>query len=162
MPMQFEVRVPKSTWVAGAAQNEGIAADIVLGDALRGIGGNSITGVVGGNARNQVKSITIVSTDNHAWELWAFASSVRYPIDTDSNKFLGRWTFLASDAVQDTNDGTAAFYYYIDGNDIPVRDDDNTGQLHLTLIDRTAGGLVAGAGHDVVIEIRMSPLSQFP
>jgi len=162
MPMEFEVRIPKSTWAAGAAQNTGLDADIALSDALRG---------TGGNGRCQVKSITIVSQDNHAWELWAFASATRYPSNRDNNKFLGRWTFSAGDAVQNSADGTSSFYYYVDGNDLPLRDDDlntgitptnpsvNTGKLHLTLIDRT-GALVAG--HDVVIELRLVPLSQFP
>jgi hypothetical protein len=161
MPMEFEVRIPKATWVAGAAQNTGLPADLVLGDATRGIGGDPIRGTVGGNARNQVRSITIVSQDNHSWELWAFSKAVRYPANRDNNFFLGRWTFSAASGVQDAGDGTSSWYYYVDGNDIPIRDDDNTGKLHLTLIDRT-GALVAGAGHDVVIELRLAPLSQFP
>lgn len=160
MPMEFEVRIPSSTWAAGAAQNTGLAADIVLTDAVRGIGGDPIRGVVGGNARNQVKSITIVSADNHAWELWAFSKAVRYPADINSNVFLGKWAFTTGQAAQDAGDGTTSWYYYIDGNDIPLRDDDNTGKLHLTLIDRTAGGLTAG--HKVCIELRLAPLSQFP
>lgn len=163
MPMQFEFRIPKATWNAGAAQNAGIVADLALPAVLRG---------VAGNARNHLRSITIAAQDNHDFEIWLFASATRYPANRDNNKFLGRWRFLASDAVQDASDGTGTWYYYIDGNDVPLRDDDlvvgsapnspsaNTGKLHITLIDRTAGGLPAG--HDVVIELRLAPLSQFP
>jgi hypothetical protein len=160
MPMEFEFRIPKSTWAAGAAQNAGIAADIVAPQAVRGIGGDPIRGTVGGNVRCQMRSITIVAQDNHSYELWAFSKAVRFNANSDSVFFLGRWTFLATDAVQDTSDGNSFWYYYVDGNDIPIRDDDNTGKLHLTLIDRTAGGL--GASRNISIELRMAPLSQFP
>lgn len=164
MPMEFEVRIPKATWAAGVAQNTGLDADIALPDTLRGVGGDPIRGVIGGNARNQLRSISIVSAANHAFELWFFASATRYPANRDSNKFLGRLSFVATDAVQNTADGTSSWYYSSATteatlNDISIRDDDNSGKLHITLIDRT-GALAANS--DVVIELRMAPLSQFP
>lgn len=148
MPFQVEYRVPKTTWDAGAAQNTGIAVDLTLPGALRGLNGN---------IRALMKSITIVSKDNGSWEIHAYAKATRFPADMDSDFFLGRWTFLTTDAVQDSADGNNRYRYYVDGNDIPLRDDDKTGKLHLTLIRRDAA-LTANPGHEVVIELRLQPI----
>lgn len=151
--LQFEVRIPKAQFAAGAAQNAGLDIDFLVPGSVSG---------TKGNLRNLVKSITIVSEDNHSWELWAYSSAARNLAgagSSDNTKFLGKWKFAASDGGQRSNDANNFWTYYIDGNDIPVRDDDNTGKLHLTLIDRTAGGL--GAGKNISIELRLQPV-MFP
>lgn len=161
MAFEYEVRIPKSNFAAGTSgANAGLDIDFALPETTRG---------TGGNARNLVRSIALVAQDNHSFELWAYASSNRNlgaAGSSDASKFLGKWKFAATDGNQRSDDSNGFFYYYIDGNDIPVRDDDaaasgggNTGKLHLTLIDRT-GALPAN--HNLTIELRLAPSSQFP
>ena len=112
---------------------------------------------VNGNARNMVRSIVLQSDENLAWEL-AFWSkdSFEDTSDMDLDAFQSRWTFVTADGIRYA--GAGQYYYYIDGLDIPYLDEDNSGELHLSLVNRSAGAKSAGSGGEVVVSITMQPV----
>jgi hypothetical protein len=143
---QYEVKSTSTAHLTAAALvNVPVVADITLPGCLAGMNGN---------ARNHVRSITIISQQNHAWEL-EFWRSATHGGTIDADTFIGRWTFDPGDATRES--GTGNYRYYIDGLDVPYVDNDNSGKLHLSLIDRTAGKLAQGAGGDIVVKVRMEP-----
>ena len=74
----------------------------------------------------------------------------------DLDAFQSRWTFVTADGIRYA--GTGQYYYYIDGLDIPYLDEDNSGELHLSLVNRSAGAKSAGSGGEVVVSITMQPV----
>lgn len=144
---QFTVTSVSTTHFTGAlATNAAETEDIALPGALAG---------VNGNARGEIRSITIISQQNLAWEL-EFWRSATHGATIDADKFIGRWTFAAVDGVQEA--GAGNFRYYIDGLDIPYDDADGTGKLHISLVNRDAvAKLAQGAGGDVVVRTRIEP-----
>lgn len=148
MSYAFQVRTDKDVDFTGTlAQNAGANVNLTLPGALAGINGN---------ARSTLKSIAIISDENLDWEVWLFGKSTFQVADYDSDFFVGRWSFVAADAVRIA--GTGGYYYYIEGLGVPYADLNNTGKLHITLINRSAAGKSAGASGEVVITFTMEPM----
>jgi hypothetical protein len=147
MGFQYEVVSLKGTHFTGAiAQNAAEYESITLLGALAGINGN---------ARGQVRSITVISDENLDWEILLFRKNTFGTADLDADSFIGRWSFVAADAVRIA--GAGSYYYYIDGLDVQYTDDDNTGRLHVALINRSAAAKTAGANGEVVLKVRLDP-----
>ena len=104
-----------------------------------------------------VKAVTILSVQNLAWEIQIRRSATHTANDPGADAFLARWTFAATDAVQ--NDGAGDYLYYIDGNDQCYRDDDTSGLLHLVLVNRSATAKLAGATGNIVVRLNVEPVS---
>jgi hypothetical protein len=147
MGFQYNVRSDKDTHFTGAiAQNAGEDESITLPGCLAGINGN---------ARGNVKSITVISDQNLAWELNLWRSATHGTADIDTDKWLARWAFVAADGVQLA--GAGSYLYYIDSLDIPYVDSDNSGKLHVTLTNRSATAKNAGATGEVIVDVRIQP-----
>lgn len=108
----------------------------------------------GGDGRMTLQTITVLSMENLAWELWffgrnTFESGAGAVIDTQI--FLGSWTFTT---VMGLRRASTGFYHY-DINDLqmPYADLDNLGQLHTILINRSAAAKTAGAPGAVVVQV---------
>ena len=76
-------------------------------------------------------------------EVQVFSGTPGPNADPNADRFLGRWSFVAADAVQIGS----LWYYYVDGLDIPYQDGDfgshvgaalNIPQLHVRLVNRSA------------------------
>lgn len=128
MPMQIMSTVLSATFLAAQNQNVGADADIQIPKGL-GWGGRCV-----------LKTLVLLAEENLSYEVWLWSSHTHgATIDTDT--WLSRWTFVASDAVQESGD--TYYRYVIPDLDFPYEDDDASGsanpaRLHITLIPRGA------------------------
>ncbi len=104
-----------------------------------------------GSARGSLSMLTIVSVENLAWDLLVFAKDTFQTGAIATDSFLGRWSFVATDAVRVA--GTGLYYYHINGLDVPIRDEDGTAEIHLMLVNRSAASKTAGAGGAVRVDL---------
>lgn len=146
---QYEFKTDPSTqFRAAIAQNAKTDLDFTLPPTLAG---------VNGDARSLLKSLTIVSIENLAWELWLWRSATHATltggVTAAGSNVIGRWTFAAGDGIQDV---TGDFIYYIDGLEIPVTDDDKTGKLHLSLVNRSVASKSANDAGAIQIKGRLA------
>jgi len=137
------------------AQNAGVDLDLAMSGAATVPNPTALAGV-NGDCRGSLKSLTIVSVENLAWELILWEKAAHGTAVLGSVRFIGRWTFIAGDAVRVA--GAGDYYYYIDGLDVPIVDADNTGKLHLTLINRSAAGKSANDAGAIQVRGRIVPL----
>src|SRR6267142_3864452 len=105
---QYEFKTdPTSQFRAAIAQNAKTDLDLVLPTTLKG---------VNGNAQGSLRSLTIASIENLAWEVWIWRSATHVTltgaVTAPGTNVIGRWTFAAGDGIQDV---TGDFIYYIDG-----------------------------------------------
>jgi hypothetical protein len=136
-------------WTGAIAQNAGVAYDLVLPSGLFGVNGNALT---------VIKSLQIVSVQNLAWELWVYKQAAGQQSDPQSDQFAGFWSFAATDGKQIA--GAGLFYYYIDGLEVPYRDLDFKGKLHMILVNRSVTSKNAGATGNIVVQVGMQPMNQ--
>lgn len=128
-------------YLPALAQNAGANANITLAGALAGVNGNS---------RVRLKNISIISVENLSWEIWFFTANT-FQTTIDADTFLGFWSFAASDAKRIA--ATGLYYYYVEDLDVPYLDTDNTGKLHMTLVNRSAASKTANAGGAITIKV---------
>lgn len=148
MAQDYKVRTDKDVNYIGAlVQNAGADENITLPPQCAG---------VGNTAQVFIRAITIVSDQNLAWELDFWSTSGFANADLDLNSYIGRWTFGTGDGVQIA--GAGSYYYYIDGLGIPYYDDSKAGQLHMTLVNRSATSKNAGATGEIVITVWCEPM----
>ena len=136
---------PAVDFIAGCAQDAGIAADLVVPKAVARQGDVSAS----------LWGITILSVQNLAWEVWAFARDTGPSGVIATEVFLGRWTFSAADAVR--VGGAGLYHYSKTGLDIPYRDEDLTGELHLLLVNRSVAAKNAGVTGAVKVTVILQP-----
>lgn len=147
MGYQYEVKSLKGTHFTGQIlQNAGESENLTMPGALAGINGDS---------KGQLKSIAIISDENLNWEVMLFRKDTFGTSDLDTDSFIGRWSFVATDAVRVA--GAGSYYYYIDGLDVMYTDADNSGELHVILLNRSAAAKTAGAAGEVVVKFRLAP-----
>lgn len=148
MSYVFSAATDETVAFTGALATNAVATyDLALTPALAG---------VGGSAKNLVRGITIISVQNLAWEIQLRTSATNVSNDPNTDVFLGRWSFAATDAVQ--NAGAGDWLYYVDGLAVPYRDDDHAGKLHLVLVNRSAAGKNAGATGYLVVRTHLEPM----
>lgn len=136
---------PAVDFLAGCAQDAGIAADLPVPKAVARQGDVSAA----------IWGITILSVQNLAWEVWAFARDTGPSGVIATEAFLGRWTFSTADAVRVA--GAGLYHYSKMGLDIPYRDLDLSGELHLLLVNRSAAAKNANATGAVKVTITLQP-----
>ncbi len=137
-----------ATYYRGALALNAVATEnVTLPVALEGTNGNGL---------NIISGITINSKENLAWELQFWGSSAFQTTNPDTDLFLGRWAFAAGDGVQDA--ATGLFRYYIDGLNMPYQDENNTGKLHMALVNRSAAAKTAGDAGGIRIIVWASPM----
>jgi hypothetical protein len=147
MAFQYAVRTDKDTHFTGAiAQNAKEDENISLPVALEGMNGN---------ARGLIRTIMLQSDQNLAWELAFWSGDGFDSTDVDLDTFISRWTFAVADGIR--YGGAGQYYYYIEGLALPYVDDDNSGELHLSLVNRSATGKNAGGTGEVAVELSIQP-----
>lgn len=88
-----------------------------------------------------IRTLQITSVEDRQWELWFYGRNTYNTPTVDSNTRVGWWLF----GVAGKQIGAAGLYhYYVDGLYIPYRDLDQTGKIHMSLINRSAGAKSAG------------------
>lgn len=109
-------------------------------------------------SRSRLKSLHIASVQNLAWEIDFYGrDSFGTEADLDKMSFIARWGFQAADGLR--IGGTGPYLYYIDGLDIPYEDADETGELHVSLVNRSVTAKLAGATGEVVVAFVFDPLA---
>jgi hypothetical protein len=150
MPIVLTAKSAEATqFTTAIAQNAGEQEDIQLTGGLAGVGGNAL---------NLLLGLAIVSKENLAWEVMLFNKATGPNADPAIDSFIGRWTFTTGDSVQ--IGGTGLFYFYIFGLEVPYRDEDYTGKLHVVLINRSAAAKTADANGYLTIKFDLQPMSQ--
>jgi hypothetical protein len=148
MPFQYTVRTDKDSHFTGAiAQNAKEDENVSLPGALAG---------VNGNARSLIRSIVVQSDENLAWELAFWSKDTFDDTDLDVDTFQSRWTFVVADGIR--FGGAGQYYYYIDGLDIPYVDGDNSGELHISLVNRSSSGKSSGGSGEAIVAVTMQPM----
>lgn len=151
---QYEFKTdPTAQFTAALAQNNGIDLDLLMSGNATPPQPTALAGV-NGDTRGNLKSLTIISVQNLAWELIAWESATHGTVAAGTVQFIGRWTFVASDGVQ--IGGAGDFYYYIDGLDEPLVDADKTAKLHFTLVNRSAVSKLANAAGAIQVRGRIA------
>jgi hypothetical protein len=136
-------------WTGALATNAAATADITL---------TSYPGY-NGQIESILRGITVASVQNLAWEFDFFMSNTYQGSSTNTDTFIGRWSFAATDGVQIA--ATGDYLYYIDGLEIPLWNTDTaaitggngavagTAQLHIALVNRSATSKIAGASGNI-------------
>ncbi len=142
--MQIIATCPSTPLLPAIAQNAGLDVDVQIPKGL------------GSGGRSMLRTLVMLAEENLSYELWLWSSATHgATIDTDA--WLSRWTFVASDAVQETGD---TYYRYVIQNlDFPYEDDDassspNPARLHITLIPRLAAKTI---NKKIVIKFFLQP-----
>lgn len=143
----IQVRTDKDIHFTGAlAQNAQATENIVPAASI----------AAGLHCRSRLRSIGITSKENLSWEIALYGTDqFNSPTDMDSVIRYGWWTFDAASATRVA--ATGNYYYYVDGLDVAYRDADQTGEIHLALINRSAAGKTAGADGEIVIVLGLDP-----
>lgn len=153
----FRVRTLSTVNFLGAlAQNAALVEDLAVG-TMTGVTSQGGWGLAAGlHMRSRLRELRILSKENLAWavELWGSATGIAGS-DIDAEAFLGRWEFAAADGRKDTAD--TFWKYWIAGLDLSYQDFDNTGKLHVRLINLSAASKSANAAGAIVLEFALEP-----
>lgn len=145
-----------SQFTGGLAQGVAAIVDLDIVAAALAAGGDG-AGVAGAkHVRTRLHELRILSKENLAWavELWGSATGIA-GTDIDACKFLGRWEFTAGMGKKDNAD---TFYkYWVPGLDLSYQDLDQTGKLHIRLINLSAAAKSAGTAGAIVVEFALEP-----
>lgn len=137
----YKVRTDKDVEFTGAiVQNAAEEENLVIPSGLSGMNGQ---------VELILRGLSIVSDQNLAWELQFYSSDAFQEANLDADGYIGRWSFAAADGVQ--IGATGSYNYYIDGLEIPLWDDDKTGEIHVALVNRSATSKNAGATGEIVV-----------
>lgn len=131
---------PATQFVSAIAQNAG---------EYLGLNATSVLGLTG---RGRVQHVALRTVENKDWELYFFGSSAHNSGTIALNKYLGRVEFVAANGKQIAASG---LYLYDKTCDIPVRDEERTGLVHLVLVNRSTV-TTAGASR-IAIELSIDP-----
>ena len=89
-----------------------------------------------------IRTLQIMSKEDLQWELWFYGKNTyNASADPDVNTRLG-WFWFGVSGRQIA--ATGLYHYYVDGLYIPYRDLDQTGKIHMSLINRSAAAKTAG------------------
>ncbi len=136
--------VDGTDFAATVAQNAGLLTNLIV----RGQRGPATMANIG-----VVRTLRIMSSVQHAWEVNFFSSDQTTDADPDVDSFLGRYPFSLPDGVQIAAAGL--FRYYVDTLQIPALDRDDTGELHVVIVPRDAA---KGAGETIRLAIGIEPM----
>jgi hypothetical protein len=138
---------PDDQFTGALATNATENENLVLNAALAG---------VNGAAQGLIRSITIVSDQNLAWELQWYTADTFQNADPEVDSFLSYWAFAAADGVQVA--ATGLYRYYVDGLAIPYKDADASGEMHISLINRSVTSKNAGATGEIKVTLGVEPM----
>lgn len=104
----------------------------------------NLTGLSARGPEFKVVRIVIVSTEQKAWEVQFYGNDLFASGDADTEKYLGSKLFAEGDGQRV---GGAGLYKYDSGNlSIFYKDFDASGELHISLANRSATAKTVDAG----------------
>lgn len=106
---------------------------------------------LGPTGRGRVVSVTIRAVQNLIWEVYFWRTSA-YNGAIGVGGYLGRAAFLVADGAQIAG---AGLFHYQKNVDIPLADDEATGKIHYSLVNRSAAS--AGGANQIKIELAIDP-----
>ena len=105
-----------------------------------------------------IEGISIQSDQNLEWDVYLFSSSGHTDTDLDLDTFVDKfnWATTAGDRIA----GAGQYYYPSPDNNmkIPYYDDSRKAQLHVALVNRSAGAKNAGATGEIKIRFALRPV----
>lgn len=96
-------------------------------------------------------SVGLTSDQNLEWEVWFYRTDQFDDSDLDTDSFIAKVEFVAADGEQLA--GAGKFVYNLSTLAIPYIDADETQELHVKLVNRSAASKNAGATGEVVLRI---------
>ncbi len=112
----------------------------------------NIAGLAG--SKIVIKSVRIASIQQLDYDLYFFTNDTFQNIDIDSDTFLGKIDLdLVNNGGRIASGTYAQYYMSVERIDFNYVDEDDTDELHLMLVNRSAAAKNAGVTGDVVIEI---------
>lgn len=146
---------PTRHFLGALDSNEGATLDLPLD-----------TGIAAGrHCRSIVRHLTIIATQQYAWEVVFFSRRGFQMATLGENAFLAHWRFTASDGV--TYPASPYYYYQAENIDLPYADHDfedralpdvqRGGNLHLLLVNRSPFLKPAGAAGALMITAYLEP-----
>lgn len=155
----YRVRTISTTHFTGALAQNAAAVEDIDAATLANTPGAAGAGLTAGkHTRCRVHGLRIISKENLAWELEFWGAKLAGTpggavIDTEF--FFAKFGFLAADGTQATGD--TFFHYYVPVLEVCYADVDQSGKIHLRLINRSAAAKTAGAGGVIVVELEVEP-----
>lgn len=137
----------ETNFTGALVQNAAATANLVVPVNLTSLGLQT---------RARIQSVAILSAQNLAWEVWFFGRDLFQESDIDADTFLGRVAFVANDGSRIAAAG--AYYYFAAPSGILYQDQDNTREIHVMLINRSAGAKDAGAAGEISVAITMESM----
>ncbi len=138
------IRTDKAVHFTGAiAQNVVAHEDIKLPESI----------AAGLHCKAIIKTMMIVSRENRAWEVVFWRKDTHDSTDPALDSFIGLWAFIAGDGLRIA--GAGLYRYYIAGLSIPYQDSDDSGELHISIVNRSAAAKTADAVGELEIELGM-------
>lgn len=153
------VRTDPATQFTGALAQNAVATLNITRPPTTGMAAGYLDpGLGAGNTvRSILRSVLIASVENLAWEIWLWGKDTFNASTTNpAGEFpWGKKVFATGDAVRFA--GAGLYYYYADGLYIPYQDLDQTGEIHLMLVNRSAASKSANANGAVLIQLNLEP-----
>ncbi len=103
-----------------------------------------------------IRGIAIQSDQNLEWDVAIWSSATTDDTDLDLNKFIDYINFQATIGKQ--IGGTGQYYYALSNLFIPYSDEDNTGKIHCSIINRSVTAKNAGATGEIVVIFSALPV----
>lgn len=105
-----------------------------------------------------IEGLSIQSDQNLEWDVYIFTSSEFDNTDLDLDVMIDMFNFPTT--AGKTIAGANQYYYPFPANNIsiPYSDAENTGKLHVGLVNRSATGKNAGATGEIVIRFALRPI----
>ncbi len=154
------VRTNPATQLRGSlAQNAALTLDIPMVTTQADGDGYVTAGLAAGRTvRGKLKAISIWSVENLLWEVWLWGRDTYNTPTVVSGGLapLGRWAFPnLTDGVRIAAAG--AYFYYKEGLDVAYEDMDSTSEVHLMLINRSAGAKSADDAGAIQLQLAFEP-----
>lgn len=98
-----------------------------------------------------IRDILILSKEQLAWTVQFYTKDTFSTTDADTDAFAGQHIFANTDGLQVA--GAGLYRYFIANLEIPYEDNDNTREVHVRLVNRSAGAKTAGTNGEMTIEL---------
>lgn len=103
-----------------------------------------------------IRNISIISDQNLEWDLFLWSKDTADDTDLDADTFVDFINFQATIGKQ--IGGSGQYYYSLSNLFIPYYDDDNTGKIHCSIINRSVTAKNAGATGEIVVIFSALPV----
>jgi hypothetical protein len=145
---EYIVSDKDSHFTGGLAQNAGEAESINFPADWRTIGVNQCV----------IESITIQSDQNLEWDIYLWSGAEADNTDLDTDTFIDYFNYATTTGKQIA--GANQYYYASPSNNLNIayKDDDNSGKLHVTLVNRSATAKNAGGTGEVKLQFIVRPV----